>query len=255
MMGSRTPGSTGIAIAVAILALLVASSAAIAGPPFVTDDPEPTSHRHFEIYLFSDGSATRDGMSGSALGLEINYGALPNLQISASLPVGYSAPSRARMRLGVTDAEFGVKYRFIQEGENWWQPQVSFYPSVEAAIASEIGEHSTRIFLPLWVQKSFGPWTTFGGGGYRINPGVDGRNSWFVGWAILRRLGECLHLGAEIFRETAEMRGEKDATGVDLAAIYDLSEAFHLVGSAGPEFGAPGTAAALSYYLGLEWTT
>jgi hypothetical protein len=32
---------------------------ALAGPPYVSDDPEPTDYRHFEIYTFSNGSAPR----------------------------------------------------------------------------------------------------------------------------------------------------------------------------------------------------
>jgi hypothetical protein len=31
------------------------SSSALAGPPFITDDPEPVDHLHWEIYTFSQG--------------------------------------------------------------------------------------------------------------------------------------------------------------------------------------------------------
>ena len=29
---------------------------ALAGPPYETDDPEPTAYRHYEIYVFSAGA-------------------------------------------------------------------------------------------------------------------------------------------------------------------------------------------------------
>jgi len=36
-----------------------------AGPPFVSDDPEPTDYKHYEIYTFNSGTVTRDGLSGA----------------------------------------------------------------------------------------------------------------------------------------------------------------------------------------------
>jgi len=32
------------------------AQAAYAGPPYVSDDPEPTDYRHFEIYTFNSGT-------------------------------------------------------------------------------------------------------------------------------------------------------------------------------------------------------
>jgi hypothetical protein len=236
---------------------LIASNVAFAGPPFVTDDPEPTEYRHLEAYLYSEGNIARHQMSGSIVGAEINYGAAPNLQISAALPLGFSAASRAATDYGVTDAEFGAKYRFIAEDDEGRRPQVSFYPSVQVAIGGsgkEMSDSATHIFLPVWAQKSIGPWTMFGGGGYRINPGPEGKNSWFAGLATLRQLSDRLQLGVEAYYETADAADEKATEGMNLGAILDLSDAFHLVGSAGPQNG-DGHGMLLSYYFGLEWTT
>jgi hypothetical protein len=38
------------------LALALLAQPALAGPPFVSDDPEPTPDRHFEIYTFNNGA-------------------------------------------------------------------------------------------------------------------------------------------------------------------------------------------------------
>jgi hypothetical protein len=56
---------------------------AIAGPPYLTDDPEPTDYRHFEIYTFSQGTAMQDGIGGEG-GIDFNYGGAPNLQLTAN---------------------------------------------------------------------------------------------------------------------------------------------------------------------------
>ena len=65
---------------------------AFAGPPFRTDDPEPVDFQHFEIDLFSQATQTNGGWSGFLPGLEVNYGALPNLQVHAIIPQGFTAP-------------------------------------------------------------------------------------------------------------------------------------------------------------------
>jgi hypothetical protein len=114
---------------------------------------------------------------------------------------------------------------------------------------NEPADGGTHEFFPLWAQKSFGLWTTFGGGGYRINPGHNKMNSWFAGWAILRQLGERFQLGTEIYGETAETRGDSGAVGFNVGAILDLNQTWHLVSSAGSSLsGKP------SYYFALEWT-
>ena len=141
--------------------LVFAATGALAGPPFTTDDPQPTDYKQFEIYLYSEGTHSAGNTTGTLPGIEINYGAAPNLQVSIAIPLAYDRGENhgARMSYGAT--EIGVKYRFIEEDETGWQPQVSFYPSAEIPIGDSdrpagIGGGHTRFFLPLWTQKSFG---------------------------------------------------------------------------------------------------
>ena len=48
----------------ATVLIVVLARPAIAGPPFVSDDPEPTPYHQFEIYTFNNGTNTRDGTDG-----------------------------------------------------------------------------------------------------------------------------------------------------------------------------------------------
>jgi hypothetical protein len=86
-----------------------------AGPPFVTDDPEPPEYRHWEIYFASQLADDSNGWSGTSPHVELDYGAIPNIQLSLIAPVAFDAPSRGRSQFGCGDTELGVKYRFIQE--------------------------------------------------------------------------------------------------------------------------------------------
>jgi hypothetical protein len=47
------------------------TSPGFAGPPYVTDDPEPTDYQHFEIYTFNLGTAARGGTNGES-GIDFN---------------------------------------------------------------------------------------------------------------------------------------------------------------------------------------
>ncbi len=103
---------------------------------------------------------------------------------------------------GAGDVELGVKYRFIEQDKEGAAPSAAFYPLIETPTgdaARGLGGGRARIFLPVWLQKDFGDWSTFGGGGYWINPGPGARNFGFLGWALTRKIDERLTLGAEIY--------------------------------------------------------
>src|SRR5262245_44812853 len=64
------------------VALLLSSCPAPAGPPFITDDLEPTDYRHWEMYIFSQGTHERAETSGVAPpSCDCNYGCLLNVQL------------------------------------------------------------------------------------------------------------------------------------------------------------------------------
>ena len=52
-----------------------------AGPPFDTDDPEPVDYLHWEFYVSSIMEFQHNESNLTLPHIEINYGAIPNLQI------------------------------------------------------------------------------------------------------------------------------------------------------------------------------
>jgi hypothetical protein len=103
------------------LALIVlwclAPTAAMAGPPYRTDDPEPTPLGHYEFYTFSTGMVVRDETSGSLPAFELNYGLVPNGQLTIDASVAFDSPSDDSTQFGYGDTPISFKYRFIQEDE------------------------------------------------------------------------------------------------------------------------------------------
>lgn len=245
------------AVATVLVALAALPGMAVAGPPFRTDDPEPVEFQHFEINVFSQGTKTVDGWNGVLPGFEVNYGALPNLQLHAILPQGYTAPVDGRTGFALGDLELGAKYRFITPGEDDWFPQVAVFPLVEVPVGNQKLGFSTghaQVFLPVWLQKEFGPWTVYGGGGYWINPGRGNKNYGFTGIALWRKITDELNIGVEVFHQGAPAEGLKATTGFNVGATYDITENWHLLASVGSGLQNRKETNQFSYFAELQLT-
>jgi hypothetical protein len=84
-----------------------------AGPPFVTDDPEPVAYQHWELYLASQHIETADGWSGTAPHIELNYGVVTNLARQGIayvpfFPLGGFTPLQSTT-LSAVASQLGVK--------------------------------------------------------------------------------------------------------------------------------------------------
>lgn len=221
------------------LAALISNSAALAGPPFLTDDPGPTDTGHWEIYapLF-EAEGSGDNFNG-ILGVELNYGAAKDLQLTVGLPAAYTHDA-AGWHWGAGDLEASVKYRFYNNEAAGLQ--IAAFPGVTLPTASNsMGSGHVTGFLPIWVQKDSGPWSVFGGGGYAINPGAGNRDFWTGGVAVTHRLGERLLVGVEADRAGPETADGRASTSLGLGAIYDLPGPLRLLASGGPTFEDGGT--------------
>jgi hypothetical protein len=83
--------------------------------------------------------------------------------------------------------------------------------------------------LPVWAQKSFGPWMTYGGGGYQINRAPGMKNSMFAGWLLQRQVTKRLTLGTEIYRQQPQTVGGRQATLIDSGGYCNFREDLSLL--------------------------
>jgi len=234
------------------IGLGLGASAALAGPPYVTDDPEPTERGHFEIYTFAGGTTTRDGREGEG-GIDFNYGGAEDLQLTAVLPLAYETPRREGTVGGIGNIELAAKYKFLHQDDFGWD--VSVFPRVFLpSLSAHVGDKQASFLLPFWAERDFGDWSTFGGGGCALNNGADAKNYCQVGWALTRKVLPTLTLGAEIYHQTADTKGGKDATGVGIGAVYDLSINYHLMASIGPGIQNAPETNRYSWYVALLTT-
>jgi hypothetical protein len=126
---------------------------------------------------------------------------------------------------GLGDIELGAKYRFLQETDS--RPMMAIYPIVVTRSGDAnkgLGSGGVQIFLPVWIQKSWGDWQSYGGGGYLINKAPGAQNSWSAGWALQNNVSERLTLGGELFRTSKQFSADIYTRGGSLGGIYKLDQ-------------------------------
>lgn len=204
-----------------------------AGPPFQTDDPTPVDLGHYEAYVFStvDGTPVEIDTAGPAF--EFNWGAIPNIQIHAILPLGIARPLNNPVYLpagagpsafGLTDMELGVKYGFIKQTKR--RPQIGSFTMFEIPIGDSmrgLGVGKVWYKLPIWVEKEFGPWSLCGGLGYAVVPQTQYRNYFYGGFLVKREISKKLELSAEVFshaREGFATAQTQSSTMIDAGGYY-----------------------------------
>lgn len=254
----------------AIVALLAAALApAWAGPPFLTDDPVPVDLHHWEFYLFGTGDRTRENNTVSWPAIEINNGIAKNTQLHLIIPETYVSQGGTSAR-GLGDSELGVKWRFVEQTGS--RPDIATFPLLEIATGDQskgLGNGRTWLKVPIWLEKDWGAWTSYGGAGYAFNPAPGQRDYPYGGLLIQRTISRSLTLGGEVFLQGAtannppataagaQSSGEPVVAGARSTAIwnfggfYNFTPNFSLLFSAGHSFQGDGNSV---YYVALYRT-
>ena len=236
----------------AVLFQCVLLPIAFAGPPFLTDDPEPVDYHNWEAYLFGLGDHTSKDYLIEGPAVEVNYGVLPDTQLHLIVPMTTVGGDGVPTVSGRGDLEFGVKYRFVHETNGW--PQIGVFPMIEIPTGDSsrgLGNGRAWFRLPLWIQKSFGDWTTYGGGGAAVNTAPGQRSYPFGGWLLQRDIGQHLTLGGEFFAQGADTTDDKGFGAINLGGYYKFTDHFDILFSAGHS--VVGDTHTL-WYFGLYWT-
>ncbi|MCW8386500.1 transporter [Fluoribacter dumoffii] len=244
-----------IAVSLARISLIGLTTASYAGAPFISDDPLPLKYKQWEVIIFSGLDKNNDLFLEPYLfapALEINYGPSEDLLLHALVPYAWALPSPAPLASGLGDIELGAKYRFLRETSKL--PQIAFAPLLEVPTGSvnkNLGNGIPWGKLPIWAQKSWGKWTTYGGGGYVINTAPGMLNYFYSGWLLQKQLKDQLILGGEVFYQTAITAEGNYSVLLNAGGVYSFNKNFSLLFSARHSiFGQNHLIA----YLGLYWT-
>jgi Putative MetA-pathway of phenol degradation len=246
-------GGTAKTILLAAGLILFLAAAALAGPPFLTDDPVPVDYEHWEAYLFTMGDDhPGSGYAIQGPAVEVNYGALPDTQLHLATSLTTVGGGGNSTQSGFGDTELGIKYRFVHETNGW--PQIAIFPAVELPTGDAgrgLGNGRSWFKLPVWAQKNWGPWTTDFGGGAALNSAPGQRDYAYGGWLLQREFGEHLTLGGEIFAQGQDTDDDQGYAALNFGGTYNVNEHFSLLLSAGHSIAGEEH---LLWYFGLYWT-
>jgi hypothetical protein len=245
----RPPSRRTLAVVALACVLAAPPREAQAGAPFLTGDAEPVEHGRGE--LSAAGQVTNEGHgSATAPRLQLDYGALPDMQLHAVVPL---APARERTgvaRSGLGDVELGLKYRFVREGGR--TPQIATFPLILLPIGKDrAGTGDKSVFLPIWLQKTFGRWTTYGGGGYWRNPGAGNSDYMQASWLVKHSFSRALSVGTELFYQTKRTVDGHPRLAFNVGATLKVTDDHHLLVSAGRDLRGGDTFAG---YFAYRWT-
>ena len=137
--------------------------------------------------------------------VDFNYGAAPDLQLTATLPAGFSQSAPGGTNFGLSNIELAAKYRFLHQ--DTFGLDVAVFPRVFLPSGSNtIGDNHTSVLLPVWVEKDWkAGWSAFGGGGCTFSA-IRTADFCLAGAVLTYQLMPKLQIGAELFHRTADSK-------------------------------------------------
>jgi len=126
-----------------------------AGPPFVTEDPEPPPPGGWEINVPFIIERTPGETDMNTPLFDLNYG-LPNIQLKLEIPVEIIHDDADGTVGGAGDLVLGVKWRFLNNERS--QFQLGTYPQVLVPTGNHsrgLGQGGSAFEFPLIAQKNW----------------------------------------------------------------------------------------------------
>jgi hypothetical protein len=228
---------------------LLAIHLAQAGPPFVTDDPEPPPPGGWEINVPFILERTAGNTEMNAPLFDFNYG-LPNVQLKLEFPVAVVHEDSSGTAAGAGDLLLGVKWRFLNNEQS--QLQFGIYPQLLLPTGDHsrgLGDGGSAFVFPLLAQKSWDKWTLYGNVGYWWQTAAEMRNYFYAGAVVEREISERLTLAVELFGNSPKERGGRSDVAFNLGGTWKLSKHINLLFAGGRDILGDTTAMG---YIGLQ---
>lgn len=223
-----------------------------AGPPFVTDDPEPPPPGGWEINVPFILERTPGTTDMEAPLFDLNYG-LPEVQLKLEFPIKIVREDKDGTAAGPGDVLLGVKWRFLNNEQS--QAQLGIYPQLLLPTgdhARGLGDGGSAFVFPLLAQKNWEKLTLYGNVGYWWQTGVETRDYVYAGAVLEYEITERLTLGVELFGNSPKERGGRSELAFNFGGAWKLSKHFNLLFSGGRDIVGDRNAMG---YIGLQLLT
>jgi len=203
------------------------------GPPFQTNDPGTPGDANWEINLGVAPVFARATSSYQVPQVDLNFGVGDRVQLTFEVPYVLQSGSGAPHESGWSNAFPGIKWRFLDQGEDGWQ--ASIFPQLEtrgsaASEREQIVGPATRMLLPVEVTHKLGPVDL------DLEVGVytpkDGVQEHIVGLVAGRSISDRWDVALELYNDHAT-GAPPNQTTMDLGGRYKISESFIALFTAG----------------------
>jgi hypothetical protein len=221
-------------ILIALFSAITVSESAFAGPPYVTDDTDTPSRRAWEINISYVQQRTGDPRSAQTPIFDINYGLRDPIQLKFEVPMMYVSTNGATNEAGIGDAKAGVKWRFLEETARL--PQLAIYPAVSFPTGSEsrgLGAGSVFYYLPLILEKNWGPWMAYANAGWARQAETQTTNYGYYGATLSRETFKPLRIGVELYGNGKTNTDGAKNMGWNAGFEWEIVDSFAILASGG----------------------
>jgi hypothetical protein len=207
-----------------VLLSLAQTAHAQAGPPFLTNDPGTPGNANWEINLGSAQTIARGTSFYQVPQIDLNFGLGERIQLTYEIPYVLQTASGQPNESGWGNGYPGVKWRFLDQGEDGWQ--MSTFPQVETAASrpareKEIAAPGPRYLLPIEVSKAIGPLDfDLEAGYYFLGHAPKER---IIGIVVGRQVSARLEFDAELYDDRAH-DALPHSTTLDVGGRYKLTQ-------------------------------
>ena len=230
-----------------------------AGPPYLTNDPGTPGNGNWEINLAALPTVSRSSSNWQLPQIDINFGLGDRIQLTYEVPYVLSAANGAPTQSGWGNAYPGIKWRFLDQGDDGWQ--ISAFPQMETGLtaasqARGLGDPGPRYLLPIEAGHKLGPLDVDAEVGYFVP--VHGAHEHILGLLVGHTFASMLELDVELYddravnalpRQTVLDIGGRLPLHRGVIALFMAGRSVSGTGSGQPEFlGYFGIQILLSHY-------
>jgi hypothetical protein len=231
-------------------ALWLATGLAHAGPPLLTNDPDTPGPDAWEINVAATGAHSAGGWDLDAPDVDLNRGVGERVQLSLHLPWSHARDANGGWQSGWGAVEFGMRWRFLDQGEEGWkvavQPQwISAFS--HAAQRRGLAPQHAEWVLPLQASHPLGNVDVVMEVARHVV--AQDADTWQAGVFADAACRAALHCLVEL--NTSWDGGARAA--LNLGAVKAVNRHLNLLGSAGTELSGPARERAhFLFYAGAQ---
>jgi hypothetical protein len=220
-----------------------------AGPPFLSNDPGTPGNANWEINLAAAQTLFRGAGSYQVPQIDLNFGVGERIQLTYEIPYIIETQTGQPVERGWGNALPGVKWRFLDQGEDGWQ--LSVFPQLQTGLTTEsqqrgLGEPGPRYLLPVEASRKLGPVEVDFEAGYYFP--VHGRNERILGLVVGHDFTHRFELDSELYDDRVAGAFGPHATTLDVGGRYKLGRGFIALFMAGRSIG--GNSSAQPQFIG-----